>query len=120
MSHVRVLGSIQCLLLCTIATLQVPWKELIRSGLFVVLSISTAVAPALLISLFSYEFPSLIGECACAAFYTDRYVCSSLEMTLVVSFVAFSAAASSTNKRQPLPCCSRLRCGCGSKADAGR
>jgi L-lactate permease len=41
--------------------LQVPFRELLRSSLFVVLSIVSAVGPALLISLFSYEFPTLIG-----------------------------------------------------------
>jgi hypothetical protein len=42
--------------------LQVPFKDLLRSSLFVVLSTATAVGPALLISMFSYEFPTLIGE----------------------------------------------------------
>jgi hypothetical protein len=41
---------------------QVPVRELFRSFFFVVLSITSAVAPSILISLFSYEFPSLIGE----------------------------------------------------------
>ena len=40
---------------------QVPVKELLRSSLFVLLSITSAVGPSILISLFSYEFPSLIG-----------------------------------------------------------
>jgi hypothetical protein len=47
--------------------LQVPFRELLRSGLFVVLSTASAVGPALLISLFSYEFPTLIGESSVAA-----------------------------------------------------
>jgi len=40
----------------------VPWKVLLRSWLFVALSITTAVAPSVGIAVFSVEFPSLIGE----------------------------------------------------------
>ncbi|WIA11159.1 hypothetical protein OEZ85_011296 [Tetradesmus obliquus] len=46
------------------ASFLVPFRELLRSALFVVLATASAVAPALLISLFSYEFPSLIGGLA--------------------------------------------------------
>jgi hypothetical protein len=40
---------------------QVPFKELLRSGIFAMLATATAVIPAIGISFFSYEFPSLIG-----------------------------------------------------------
>ncbi|KAF8068175.1 hypothetical protein HT031_001861 [Scenedesmus sp. PABB004] len=46
------------------ASFLVPLRELARNGVFVLLSIASAVAPALAISLFSYEFPSLIGGLA--------------------------------------------------------
>jgi hypothetical protein len=36
---------------------------LARNGVFVVLSLLTAVGPSIAISMFSYEFPTLIGEC---------------------------------------------------------
>eukprot|EP00775_Hariotina_reticulata_P006158 gene6158-6395_t len=39
----------------------VPWRELLRSGLFVILSISSAVLPTVLISIFNAEFPVLAG-----------------------------------------------------------
>lgn len=40
---------------------QTPFKVLARNSLFVVLSIATAVGPSIAISMFSYEFPTLIG-----------------------------------------------------------
>lgn len=43
------------------AGFMVPWRDLAHSGLFVVLATASAVAPAVLISLVSYEFPSLAG-----------------------------------------------------------
>lgn len=41
---------------------QTSYKVLARNGLFVVLSLLTAVGPSIGIAMFSYEFPSLIGE----------------------------------------------------------
>jgi hypothetical protein len=40
----------------------VPRRELLRNGLFVILSISSAVLPTVLISIFNAEFPVLAGE----------------------------------------------------------
>jgi hypothetical protein len=48
------------------AWLQTPFKVLAQNGVFVVLAIATAVGPSIAISMFSYEFPSLIGARACA------------------------------------------------------
>jgi len=42
----------------------VPRRELLRSGLFVILSITSAVLPTVLFSIFNAEFPVLIGELA--------------------------------------------------------
>jgi hypothetical protein len=44
------------------ASMLVPFKVLARSGLFMMLAITSAVAPSIGISFFSYEFPTLIGE----------------------------------------------------------
>ena len=44
------------------ASFLVPWKQLLRSALFIVLSICTAVGPSIGVAAFSYEFPTLIGE----------------------------------------------------------
>ncbi|KAI8463143.1 MAG: L-lactate permease-domain-containing protein [Monoraphidium minutum] len=43
------------------ASFMVPARDVARSGLFVLLATASAVAPAVAISLFSYEFPTLAG-----------------------------------------------------------
>jgi hypothetical protein len=44
------------------ASFLVPWRELLRSSLFVVLSVLSAVVPTAVSAIFSAEFPVLIGE----------------------------------------------------------
>lgn len=41
--------------------LQTSFRQLARNAVFVVLSLASAVGPSIAISMFSYEFPTLIG-----------------------------------------------------------
>lgn len=44
------------------ASTLVPWKDLWKSKVFIFLSISSCVLPAIGVSAFSYEFGSMLGK----------------------------------------------------------
>jgi L-lactate permease len=57
-----IVGVISLIVAPIAASFLVPWRELLRSSLFVALSVLSAVVPTAVSAIFSAEFPVLIGE----------------------------------------------------------
>jgi L-lactate permease len=59
------------------------FQDILRNSLFILLSISSCVVPAVCISLFSYEFPSIVGALplhtphVCHTVYIQPPICCS-------------------------------------------
>lgn len=58
-----IVGAISLVVAPIAASFLVSWRELLRSSLFVVLSVLSAAVPTAVAAIFSAEFPVLIGEC---------------------------------------------------------
>uniref|UniRef100_A0A383VQV1 Lactate permease n=1 Tax=Tetradesmus obliquus TaxID=3088 RepID=A0A383VQV1_TETOB len=56
-----IVGAISLVVAPIAASFLVPWRELLRSSLFVVLSVLSAAVPTAVAAIFSAEFPVLIG-----------------------------------------------------------